>query len=64
MKELRESAQGKYGIKISYIAKGGEELVDKIVRMVVMFKSLAERWDESLRLWIMVPFVKKGARRR
>ena len=62
MKELRESSPEEDLIRISYTREGREELVDRIVGMVqVMFESLAERWEELLRVGIMVPLF-KGAR--
>ena len=46
--ELRESVEGKDEINISYIRKGEKELVERIVKMVLMIiESPAERWDES-----------------
>ena len=61
--ELRESAQEKERINISFSRKGGKELeerIEKIVQMII--ESLAERWEKSLRVGIIVSLFKKGAR--
>ena len=56
--------QGKDGINISYIRKGGKELVERIVKIVqmIIIESLAERWEESLRVGIIVSLFMKGAK--
>ena len=60
--ELRKSMQGKDGINISYSRKLGTELVERIAKIVQMIiESLAERWEESLRVGIIVSLFEKGA---
>ena len=56
--------QGKDGINISYIRKGGKELAERIVKMPQVIKeSPPERWEESLRVRIIVSLFTKRAKK-
>ena len=56
--------QGKDGINISYIRKGGKELVEKIVKTAQVIKeSPPESWEESLRVGIIVSLFTKRAKK-
>ena len=56
--------QGKDGINISYIRKGGKELVERIVKTAQVIKeSPPERWEESLRVGIIVSLFTKRAKK-
>ena len=47
----------------SYIMKGGKELVERIVKIVQMIiERLAERWEESLKVGIIVSLFKEGVK--
>jgi len=63
MKEMKESAPGEDGVRIGYIRYACEEMKERVIRMVqMMFETRADRWEESVKVGIMVPLYKKGDR--
>ena len=63
MKEMKESAPGEEGVRIGYIRFACEEMKARIIRIVQeMFEHDAGRWDDSLKVGIMIPLFKKGDR--
>ena len=63
MGEVRESAPGVDGVRISYIREAEGEVWERCVELVRrMFEEPAEQWDESLKVGGMVPLFKKGDR--
>lgn len=63
MNEMKESAPGEDGVRIGYIRLACEEVKERVIEMVrEMFDKRADRWDESLKVGLMVPLHKKGDR--
>ena len=63
IKEIRESAPGKDGVRIGYIRYASEDVKDRVVGLVQrMFEEGPGGWEESLRKGVMVPLHKKGDR--
>ena len=63
MKEMRESAPGEDGVRVGFIRNACEEVKGRVIDIVKwMFDERADRWDESVRVGIMVPLHKKGDR--
>ena len=64
MKEMKESAPGKDGIRMCYLKEACEEMKDALIGMVqFMFEERAHKWDEWLKGGVMCPLFKKGDRR-
>ena len=63
IKEIRESAPGKDGVRIGYIRYASEEVKGRVIRLVQrMFEEGPGGWEDSLRKGVMVPLFKKGDR--
>ncbi|MEL7302028.1 MAG: endonuclease/exonuclease/phosphatase family protein, partial [Pseudomonadota bacterium] len=63
MKDMKESAPGEDGVRISFIRYACEELQERVIEMVQkMFVSRANDWSEGLKGGIIVPLYKKGDR--
>ena len=63
IKEIRESAPGEDGVRISYIKLACDEMKAVIVELVqLMFQKRAHEWSEGLKTGIIVPLFKKGDR--
>ena len=63
MKLMKDSAPGDDGVRLSYLLKGGQEVFNKIVEMVqFMFVNGHDKWEESLKVGIVIPLHKKGDR--
>ena len=63
MKEMRESAPGEDGVRISYVKYACDEMRTEVIEMVQeMFVSRANDWSEKLKGGIIVPLYKKGDR--
>ena len=63
MKEVRESAPGLDGVRISYIREAEAGVRGRCVELGRrMFEEGAEQWDASLKVGGMVPLFKKGDR--
>ena len=63
IKEIRDSAPGKDGVRIGYIRYASEEVKGRVIRLVQrMFEEGPGGWEESLRKGVMVPLFKKGDR--
>ena len=63
LKEIRESAPGKDGVRIGYIRYASEEVKERVIGLVLrMFEGGPGGWEESLRKGVMVPLFKKGDR--
>ena len=63
IKEIRESAPGKDGVRIGYIRYASEEVKVRVISLVQrMFEEGPGGWEESLRKGVMVPLFKKGDR--
>ena len=57
------SAPGEDGVRLIYLLKGGPEVLDKIVHMVqFMFNNGGDKWEESLKIGLVIPLHKKGDR--
>ncbi len=60
---MRVSATGKYGVMLIMLMKGREEVSERIMRLVqLMFNNVADKWEEELKVGIVVPLHKKGDR--
>ena len=64
MKLMRDAAPGEDGVRLSYLLKGGDAVVDEVVRIVrFMFEEEDEKWEDALRAGVVVPLYKmKGSR--
>ena len=63
MSDIRESAPGEDGVRIGYIMNACDVVIDRVIEIVqMMFEERADRWDESLKVGVMVPLHKKGDR--
>ena len=63
MKKMRDSAPGQDGVRLSYLMSAGQEITEKLVNMVqYMFQNGAEKWEESLKVGLVIPLFKKGDR--
>ena len=63
MKKMREFAPGEDGVIKGYIRNECEEVKSGVVEMVQrMFECRADRWEESVKVGIMVQLFKKGDR--
>ena len=63
MKNVKDSAPGEDGIRMSYINHADIQVKMEIVRMIkVMFTTEPSNWEESLKIGHMVPIFKKGDR--
>ena len=61
IKEIRDSAPGKDGVRIGYIRYASEDVKSRVIGMVQrMFEEGPGSWEESLRKGVMVPLFKKG----
>ena len=61
MKETKDSAPGRDGVRVSYIREATQEMKEEMVRMVAfMFENRANKWEEELKIGQMVPLFKKG----
>ena len=63
MKEMKESAPGEDGVRISFIRYACEEMKEEVIEMVrKMFVSRAHEWSDLLKGGVIVPLFKKGDR--
>ena len=61
MNKMKDSAPGKDGVRVSYLLKGGPEIMDRLVDMIqFMFCNDADKWEESLKIGLVIPLHKKG----
>jgi hypothetical protein len=65
MKKMRDSAPGKEDVRLPGLMLGGEELIEKLVELVqFMFNNEAEKWEEELKIGLVIPLFKKGDRNK
>ena len=63
MKEVKNTALGKDGVRMIYVNLSCSEIKNRVVRIVLrMFESRADRWEDSLKCGQIVPLHKKGNR--
>ena len=63
MKKMRESAPGGDGVRLIYLMKGGEELINRLVQTVqYMFANGQENWEDDLKTGLVIALHKKGDR--
>ena len=63
IKETKDSAPGKDGVRVGYIREATPEVRQEVVKMVAfMFENRAHKWEEELKIGQMVPLFKKGDR--
>ena len=63
MKKMKDSSPGDDGVRLCYLMKAGPEITNKIIEMVqFMFENGADKWEESLKIGIVIPLFKKGDR--
>ena len=61
MKKMRDSSPGEDGTRLIYLLEAGPEVINMVVEMVqFMFLNGAEKWEDSLKLELMIPLHKKG----
>ena len=58
---MKESAPGNDNTRLIYIRKAGPRIFEEIVKLVnFMFENPAEKWEDSLKLGLVIPLHKKG----
>ena len=64
MGKMKDSAPGEDGVRLCYLRKGGERVIEEVVRIVrFMWENDADKWESSLRSGEVVPLYKnKGDR--
>ena len=63
MKNVKDSAPGKDGVRMDYIRAASEEVQEIVIRGVqYMFENRAHKWDDTLKEGQIVPIFKKGER--
>ena len=61
MKKIKDLVPGRDGVRISYILIGGGEVMDRLVDMIhYMFCNDAYKWEDSLKIGLVIPLYKKG----
>ena len=61
MRKMRDGAPGEDGTRLNYILKGGDEIIDEVVRLVrYMWENSADSWEDSLKRGVIIPLFKKG----
>ena len=61
MRKMKDSAPGKDGVRISYLTEAGPEIMNKLVEMIkFMFENTADKWEDSLKIGMVIPLHKKG----
>ena len=59
MRKMKDAAPGGDGVRLCYLLKGGEKVMEEVVRVVkFMWKNGAETWEDSLRTGVVVPLYK------
>ncbi len=65
MKKMRDSAPGKDGVRLIMLQKGGAEITDRVIELVqYMFSNGSDKWEEELKIGLVIPLFKKGDRNR
>ena len=60
MRKMRDSAPGKDGCRLIYLLEAGPEVENMVTEMVqFMFLNEAEKWEESLKIGLVIPLFKK-----
>ena len=63
MKEVKDSAPGKDGVRMKYIRRASTEVVEAVINLVIyMFNERADKWEDSLKCGQIIPLHKKGSR--
>ena len=63
IEEIKESAPGEDEVRIGYIKMACNEVREKIIELVQkMFTVRADKWDDLLKIGLIVPLFKKGDR--
>ena len=61
MQKMRDSAPGEDGVRLSYLLEAGPEVFIMLVNMIrFMFVSEADKWEESLKMGLVIALHKKG----
>ena len=61
MSKMKHSAPGRDGVRLIYLLKAGQEIMDRLIAMVAfMFNNGAECWEEALKIGLVIPLHKKG----
>lgn len=61
MKKMKDSAPGEDGVRLSYLTKGGPEILQELIELIqFMFCNSAEKWEASLKIGMVIPLFKKG----
>ena len=61
MRLMKNSAPGKDGVRLIYLMKGGPEMKHQLHQMIkFMFNNGSDRWEEALKIGLVIPLHKKG----
>ena len=61
LKKMKDSAPGEDGVRLSYLTKGGPEIMDELVKLIqFMFCNSADNWEGALKIGMVLPLFKKG----
>ena len=59
--KMKHSAPGEDGVRLMYLLKGGPQILYEIVELVkFMFENGAEKWEDALKVGLVIPLHKKG----
>ena len=60
MRKMKDSAPGEDGVRLMYLMDVGEEIINRLVKIVqFMFNNSAETWEDSLKTGLVIPLFKK-----
>ena len=61
LKKMKDSAPGEDGVRLSYITKGGPEILEELIKLIqFMFCNPADKWEGTLKIGLVIPLFKKG----
>ena len=63
MKKMKNSAPGRDGVRLIYLLKAGPRVLQKLIKMLqFMFNNGADKWEEALKIGLVIPLHKKGCK--
>ena len=61
MSKMKDPAPGKDGVRLMYILEAGPVILERLVKMIqFMFCNSSDKWEDSLKIGLMIPLHKKG----
>ena len=63
MSKMKNSAPGRDGVRLIYLLKAGPRILGKLIQMIkFMFSNGADKWEEALKIGLVIPLFKKGCK--